>query len=409
MNRQSIIKMTLPVFGKNKRFWGIINKRPGNLRGMSMKKKLVLFILTGFMICLFAAGCGLGDIDLNKYLSVDFTGYNGYGRATVNFDFEKLVEGHEDKLANTTFYEMAYAAWGNLDRSESLSNGERVEFTWTIDQDALKAFEDTYDVKIRYRDTSFKVSGLTPTEDLIQVDTFQHVDVTFKGESGEASIVITDHNGLEGLTFEVDKYNGLKNGEEVKVYASFDDETMMDDGFFITVREKTYTVSGLTELVDGFDRITKDADSRMDKALRDIIVNDAKEEWTYGERGITDISLVNRVFLKRKEGYLGPGNMVCYIYRILAGDTADEKVEYYWYGCFSDLKRTGDNTDMKMEDAAMPFASLKWYMVAGDCCSTRNTDKEGALYYYKGFREEADVLNRIRERYGQEYDIEKEK
>ena len=56
--------------------------------------------LTIALMCgiVFSAGCGKTNIDLNKYVTVEVSGYDGYGEADVDFDLDALRADYDDKL-----------------------------------------------------------------------------------------------------------------------------------------------------------------------------------------------------------------------------------------------------------------------------------------------------------------------
>ena len=102
-------------------------------------------------------------IDLNKYITFESSGYDGYGNASIKIDWESLEKdyGKKIKYSNkgkkeygvlTYAFEPVYvlhdAVSGvELDKYEKLSNGDKVKYTWTVDDEKAKGIN----YKLKYK------------------------------------------------------------------------------------------------------------------------------------------------------------------------------------------------------------------------------------------------------------------
>ena len=72
---------------------------------MKKTKLLAAALLIVLMAVLFGA-CGGSGIDMEDYVTVEFQGANGYGRADISFDEDALIDDllkdHEKKLKKAT-------------------------------------------------------------------------------------------------------------------------------------------------------------------------------------------------------------------------------------------------------------------------------------------------------------------
>ncbi len=99
------------------------------------------------------------SVELNKYISVSFEGYDTEGKAEVSFDKERFRKDYGKKLPDSFLYSCVD---GSLDRVTGLSNGDTVKYIWDCDDSTAKK---KYKHKLKYEDMMFKVSGLQEKED----------------------------------------------------------------------------------------------------------------------------------------------------------------------------------------------------------------------------------------------------
>lgn len=226
----------------------------------------VLVLLVVFLIIRINAR---PTINLNKYLTIETTGYNGYGKVSVMIDWNAIEAKYGKKLhlkgksakgkGNTASGETAFSrirdnVYINCDKYDHLSNGDKIAYTWEV-KDSI--FDDVK-VKLKYKDGESKVSKL---EELETFDAFADVVVTFEGFAPDGTASFTyNGNVLNSGDFSCDKTTGLSNGDVIKI--TWDDSNIdslaMSLGKVPASAEKEYTVSGLDEYVGTYADLSED-------------------------------------------------------------------------------------------------------------------------------------------------------
>ena len=200
------------------------------------------------------------DLDMSRYVKVEFNGYNGIGTANVSFDQDSFYDDYADQIKYSKdkprdaseYYDAAeYILYGcvsgTLDKTTGLSNGDTVTYIWDVD---TKSIEEHTNVNLTYEDIPFVVKDLVAVG---QTDIFQYVTVTYSGKDGEGTATITTTSGtpVEGWTFVADKMENLSNGDTILVSANDDgtliDTFVADTGMAPVSITREYTVSGLEE------------------------------------------------------------------------------------------------------------------------------------------------------------------
>ena len=226
----------------------------------------VLVLLVVFLIIRLNAG---PTINLNKYLTIETTGYNGYGKVSVMIDWNAIEAKYGKKLhlkgksakgkGNTASGETAFSrirdnVYINCDKYDHLSNGDKIAYTWEV-KDSI--FDDVK-VNLKYKNGECKVSKL---EELETFDAFADVIVTFEGFAPDGTASFTyNGNVLNSGDFSCDKTTGLSNGDVIKI--TWDDSNIeslaMSLGKVPASAEKEYTVSGLDEYVGTYADLSED-------------------------------------------------------------------------------------------------------------------------------------------------------
>lgn len=280
-----------------------------------MKKTLKALILmtAAILMMLCLSGCGTPTIDINKYLVIEASGYDGRGHAAVTFDKDAFARDHEKdiRLSKNYAYLSQFATVsnaeamyidcisGNLDKSENLSNGDKIVFHWQCN-DAMA--ETNYGVKLRYKDIEFKVKDLQKMD---RFDPFEWITVEFSGTEPAGELVVNadlSHPEIQYLRFEGDRSSGLSNGETVTISLSLSgsDESFIEKfGGIPSVMEKTYTVSGLNKFITSSAEIDEACLEAMKKQAEDVLLSYAAE-WSGSSVQMTDYEYAGTAFLMAK-------------------------------------------------------------------------------------------------------------
>ena len=232
---------------------------------MSMNgRKAVRFTVIAIMllaVCMLT-GCGTETISLNEYVNYEFKGYDSVG--TVSWDFSgKAITDIANAVSNQkmndlqtqiAFGEINDAIKGNFDKTTNLSNGETIKFVWNIEPERASSIKKNYHIDLKYSDITVTVEGL---EAIPTFDAFSDMEVTYHGFDGYGTCEVV--SGKKGITFSVDRESGLKNGDTITVSVNETAEECFNKLKEIPLAaEKTYTVSGLTAIIDGdpFEKIS---------------------------------------------------------------------------------------------------------------------------------------------------------
>ena len=262
------------------------------------KKTLIITGIISMLIVLLGVAILLvlmlrtPKVDLNDYITIECDGYNSIGKAQAVFDEDKFYDDFEDKLKfksgkaeeNSEYSSAAEHLLekyikGSLDKSENLSNGDKIKYVWDIDEEGVEA---DLKVELEYEDIDFDVSGLEEAETF---DLFSNVVVTFDGSAPNGYVVISNENDMypvSNWTFVADKPDGLSNGD--KVVVSLDggddliDECLEETGKIPDVLSKEFEVSGLSTFVSSKDQISADALSTMQTRAKQNAENDIPYE-----------------------------------------------------------------------------------------------------------------------------------
>lgn len=221
-------------------------------------------------------------IDIDKYVEFEANGYDGFGTVRAKIDWDaiekkygsklkydkKAEEEYKTLLAFTTPFELVKDSVSiELEKENSLSNGEEIPYTCNVEEEV----EQVVNVKIKHKDSTYKVAGLTEVETF---DPFKDVTVEFSG-IGPAGTVEFDYTGSElGYSdFSFDKTSGLSNGDKVTVSISDRAAEYCAENYGKVPGTKSmeYTVSGLKSYINGYADLTEDFISTVKSEAEDSI------------------------------------------------------------------------------------------------------------------------------------------
>ena len=305
----------------------VANKKPANL-------KVLLPIIIGgcaalvaLLIILLVVLTAKPTVKLDDYLTIEAYGYDGYGTAAVIIDWDGIEEKYGEKLKLTSQAEDDFGWFGfmvdpvdilqtyirvNLEDAgvNSLSNGDIIEYTWYVDEELYTYVK----CKTKYSDGSYTVEGL---EEVGTFDAFADLEVTFSGISPNARLEL-NYTGsqLSNWDFNADKSSGLRNGDTVTISISNTNVSYYIQGFGMvpTNFEKEYTVSGLEEYVDSYDKISGDFIAGLRSEAEDTIYSYTAGSYN-ATTSMTDLTYAGYIFTSLKDGgYSNVNNMLYIIY-----------------------------------------------------------------------------------------------
>lgn len=255
------------------------------------KKKVLIISISSLVAAMAVIGliifiviANKTSINLNDYLTISYTGYDGVGEADYDINYKKLIEDYSEELdldsesAKITFeFVLEECVSGELNKEEGLSNGDNISFKWSVNS---KVFEEKYGCTLDYEDVAEKVSGL---QEAVAYDPFENLHVSFDGmaPSGKVKMDTTDIE-YYWLKYTATPSDGLKNGDMVKVTVEYDDDTekyCLENGIKLVSTEKEYTVDGLSAYVTDLAEIPDEQLTKMKNQAEDTFKAYVAANW----------------------------------------------------------------------------------------------------------------------------------
>lgn len=310
-----------------------------------MKKTLIGLVLLLIVVLTFCS-CGEKDtreeINLNEYLVITATGFDGYGTATVSLDVERLVHENSKLLVTTpttistqegkTPIESAIFAFDmykpytlKFNESNSLKNGDVLLIEWIENAEGIKQLESVINAKFTYKNVKHEVVELIP---MMEVDPFENVYLELSGVSGQgkidlsmsqAIIKIGDENYIFAVAIEDMKDGGYKNGDVVRVKLEVDEEKLKQEyGFILKTRTKEVVLDGFAHYPGTDENVFDSIDyTNIDKAFAAHIKDTVSETATFKIKKV--LLYVNETTEKQEESW-NWHNQIVFIYEITDGD-----------------------------------------------------------------------------------------
>ena len=205
-------------------------------------------------------------VDLSDYADVDEYGFDGYGRAGIEVDYERFILDNRNYFHENVSEEDSFG-WDNIisltkelltvkagyrpynatyDKvSGTLKNGDVITFTWEEDTENLAMLQKLMNVKFENTSITYTMGNLDP---ITEKDPFEEYSVVFEGKSGEGTASGMVIMGAWGYPFEVISENNgsLSNGDVIVISIAGREADMLDQSGVIPTRtELEVVVSGL--------------------------------------------------------------------------------------------------------------------------------------------------------------------
>lgn len=338
-------------------------------------RNLLMAVCAGSVVLIVSLCVLLGtgkSIDMNKYVTTEVSGYDGYGTARVAIDWDAVEEKYGNKLSFTGEAGKAFGGLVNLmspmdalqdcvridvENNSGLSNGDTVSYTWKINEDIAKMLK----CKIKCKDDSFKVSDLEKAEIF---DAFNELEVKFTGIAPEGKVQF-NYTGseLRSSDFHCDKSQELSNGDIITISLNDSQVSFWAEqlGKVPESLEKQYTVEGLSSYVTKSSEIDEASLAEMQKQASDKYIS-RTASWGESET-LESLSYLGNYLLTAKNG---EGNYLYLVYKAEirnyyadSRQTYDQVNELYWYARFEDLLVNEDGTvEVDLLDCVTPIKSV---------------------------------------------------
>lgn len=249
------------------------------------KKKFGKKTILGIVVACVVAIAGIifyfisttSPVDLSQYIIVTYDGYNGYGLANVDIDWDSAREKYgnsikfNDKASQDTFGifssqsnvfdVLEYSFNVEVEPSTELSNGDTVTVSWVDDETnvyltrKLKEFTKTYTVEgLKEADTK---------------DVFEDVSLTYNGAGDNLYIGIANTGEINDYSFSLDKNSDLKEGDEVTITLNVSDmnQFVEEYGYLPKETSKVYKIDKIPQYASSLDEITDKTKEDIEKYL----------------------------------------------------------------------------------------------------------------------------------------------
>lgn len=342
----------------------------------------------------------LGTVNINKYLTFEEVGYDGYGRVRISFDYDKFISDNGSKIKLTSagkkrlmaegydLEDIAYLttnigeyfldnfyAYPDNDKNGKLSNGDTIRYTIEADEDYLQNF----DIKYKIKDGEYKVSNL---EAIATKDLFEDIELSCYGMSGEGNCSPVGENNYYILM--ETKSSTLSNGDVVVLKV---DETKLDDiakqlGAKPAEMTKEFTVSGLTERLTNIEQISDYSLNRLEEIAKNDFYDYVNSRWSKDTEELKDIETLGQLIYSRK----GKDSKLYYIFEVTVANTYKEYEKdftYYWYYQF---------TEPTLEDG-----EVTWYTTYTPSNTVYNRPEDVSYsWHYSGYETLESLLKNIK-------------
>lgn len=324
-------------------------------------------------------------INVEDYVEITCSGYNGYAVARADLDEGSLYQAilaakgkqidYDDidsleALGSALSEEWAISACVDkivlsLSQEENLSNGDTVTAEITYDNEAAKEQK----VQFTGSTVTLKVEGL---EEITELDPFDGLEVSFSGISPNGALDYAyngDNSAISVYSFSASSSRNLKNGDVVTITYSFNEDSMLRQGYVITNQEKEYEVGGLDEYVQNYADLTEDLLNTMRSEAEDKIYAYTAN---YNEtNSMNDLSYAGYILNTAKDGGILWGSQNS-LYLIYSGDVSNTSGDFpttkvYYPVKFSNLLNVGGELSYGSLDGIEGSSNFDggWYTTKG--------------------------------------------
>ena len=312
--------------------------------------------IAALLIIIFVASNASATIDLNKYLTFETEGYDGFGTVRAVIDWGAVSAEYGDKISFTKQAKNEFGGFLaimtpmdavqesvsiHLEESSRLSNGTTIAYTWNVDENLSKYVK----CKVKYEEGTYMVSGLT---EVGSFDAFADLTVEYSGiaPDGNANLNYLGSE-LSYYDFTCDKSKGLSNGDTVKVTI---DEGKLEYyaknlGKVPEALEKEYIVEGLSSYLAQISELDDESLALMQQQASDVYNAYTARTFSEGEEHESLTYIGNYLLtIKDKNTLWGNINVLYLVYKAqvrntnsYGGDTYNKVNDIYWFISFNNL------------------------------------------------------------------------
>ena len=359
-----------------------INQIIGKFKKLPKKLQIGTFVaIVAIFVVICIAMNSSSTINLNKYLTIEAEGYNGYGTARAKIDWDEIQKKYGSKLS---FSSQAKKEYGQLlsmttplevmeeyisvelEENSSLKNDKKISYRWNVN-DKLSSYVKC---KVKYKDDSYKVVGLT---EVGTFDAFDGIEVVYTGiaPAGHAEISYTG-DLLNSYDFSCDESSRLSNGDTITVSL-----TNANMEYYIKLygkipkaTEKIYTVDGLDKYVGQYSDISDDFLLKVKAEAEDTIYSHTAGSYN-NDIKMNDLEYVGYIMLTLADAasYADNYNNLYLIYKgnVSGPEGKFVPTDVYYPVKFSDILLSNDTLSFKNNNGILGTFSFEntWYSSKG--------------------------------------------
>lgn len=343
------------------------------------KLRYILLVAAISAIWLIAGGCGKKqkELNMNKYVNILFTGYDGYGTIICNIDIDKIEDDYGDLLPDDFTRNLVRAC--SSDKRDGLSNKDIVKVLWNQKvMDYLSKECDKFTLK--YEDMEVEVKDLKEVD---KIDIFSDLKVEYSGIAPNVSATCTSKMYPE-VNFQIDKSENLGSGDTITVSIP---EDIIDEAFIKKYNgvpaemSKTFTVGDVPRYADKLADIPEDIMKQMDAQAQDDI-NAGAANWNE-KVSLDSIKFIGNYFLTPKTSE-DSGNILYLVYEITSTNPNETITFYRWYKYSNIIILEDGKCSVDVMDYKKTTGNYSWGFEDGDIVWSPKNDENG--YWYVGYK-----------------------
>lgn len=196
----------------------------------------------------------------------------------------------------------------------------------------MKQPGSVYGYKLKYEDIEVKAEKL---EEAKTFDPFEGIQVTFDGVAPNGYAYVEGNpsaSAAQQFGYELDKSEGLSNGDTVTVTACMYDEDDPTDyclrayGMVPESLTKTYTVNGINSYIKEISEISDESLKEMQSQAEEVYQDDVVQNWGESEK-LKSLTYMGNYLLvnKKNDDYWGSNNILYLVYQVQVEDTYSNK------------------------------------------------------------------------------------
>lgn len=375
----------------------------------------VLFIILALFMAVsgFVSLSGVGSVkvDLSKYASIHYTGFETKGVAELTLDkggiekemelcFAKYESGVFPIFKNHTndeYIALGRSIEGIIDKNTNLKNGDEINILFSYDEELAD------DLSVKFENTLIPVTveDLKDGRAITEEELFENLKFSVEGIS--PVIKVSVKNGSKDPFISsveyviIDEENCYKNGDNIVVEARLDEEKAKAENIDISsgVYKKEYQINGFEEYVGNVSQIPQ---SVFKEAVEEgkTYFGDALD---YGLRIFTEANLYPD-FSKGYE-FSDPELISAYLEVIKDPSMTSATKPYNYLELCYNVYLSQPGGKGCMAEAIVCFSNLK-IDTKGECVLDKSTGK-----LFSASHNDSSIKKSLNEWFGSDYDVEK--